>query len=328
MIKTGILQGNIAAIIILWSFGIVGVIANLIVIYISVRNKYFTRRFINQFHDVHNILITNLSIIDLLGCIYLLIISGADAYYSLIEPYKYGCFFTNSCHNYTNTWAISPMCSVARYIANIATITPAFITLFIAFDRYTKIIKFRSRYRFTTKRCKIAVAVAWLLSITFSTFMCIRAIQLKQPHSFRNYNNVCGFPNPNDFLFRMFSFAGFISAIGSYAISMILYLFIIYRIQEARHKIFDLRERAKRNTRTAEIRLCIITGILALTNFCSWLPNLVSFNISEIRSTVSLKVSIAYYHLSLLGYFLVFINSCANPVCYIIFLVKTFVHHN
>lgn len=324
MSATGILQGNLAVIVISWLFGIVGIIANLYVIYISVWNKYFSGKFRNRFYHVHNILITNLALIDLFGCMYLLIIGAADTYYRNNHPHIYGCYFTNSCHNLTNPWTISPMCSVSRFLALITSIAPALITLYIAIDRYTKVIKFHIRYRFTKKRCKILVALAWLFAILLSTFMCIRALQLHEPHNFRNFNNICCFPNPHDFLFRMVSFAGFAVVIGSYFITIGLYLSILNSIQEARHKILDLRDRTNRNTKAAEIRLCIITGILAVTNLCSWLPalSLVASNITH--SSTSIQVSITFYHLSLAGFFLMFMNSCANPITYIIFLAKNF----
>lgn len=320
---TGLLQGNIGAIIILWLFGIVGIPANIYVIYSSIHENISKHRNSIRINKVHTFLITNLAIADLLGCIYLVIIAIADHHYASNYAELYSCDFRNSCYNRTNIWVKSQTCSLARFIGNMATIMPAPITFMISIDRYNKIIK-RSDdnpWRLTLYRVKVLILFSWLVSVSIAIISNIRSKELYDPHNFRSFTNTCYFNDFYDAAFQIFVIAGFGMVICLYAITLVFYILIIIYIHRARRKVTS-SSRTFAILKRAETHLGVVTGILAITNLLSWLPALIFF-VNNISSS-QLISSRAGYHISIVGFLILFANSSTNPISYTLLLSKRF----
>ncbi|RDD36749.1 G-protein coupled receptor GRL101-like protein [Trichoplax sp. H2] len=315
---SGILQGIIAASLICWIFGIIGVLANFYVIcssfraFLSKNGKKF------RFNKIHTFLIINLAIADFFGSLYLVVIASADRYYLYYHSNIYHCYFQSYCHNVTNIWVLTPTCSFARFLANIATFLPTFLTLYIAVDRYTTVVKPHGKYRLTLDHAKILVVGAWMIALSVTIISNIRSDQLYDPHNFRIFTNVCYFTDILDPVFQIVATIGFALGILFYIATMILYIAIIVCIHRARYRISDLVVQNRSSRSRAQMRLSIITGVLAVTNFLSWFPSLVVF----IGNAMRLEFLLSYigYHLSIIAYLLLFVNSCMNPVCYTILI--------
>ena len=321
---TGLLQGNIGAIIILWLFGIIGIPANIYVIYISLQDNNSKHKSAGRMNKVHNFLITNLAIADILGCIYLVIIAIADSYYASNYAELYSCYFRNACYNCTNIWVKSPTCSLARLLANVSTILPAPITFMISIDRYNKIVKpyTGSPLRLTIFWVKVLVFLSWLVSVSVAIISNIRSERIYDPHNFRSFTNTCYFTDFYDKAFQVFASIGLAMIISFYVITLGLYLLIIIHVRRARRKIISSNSVFENLRKRAETQLSVITGILAITNLLSWLPGLIVYvsNVSYFKFIMSR----AGYHFSIIGFLALFINACINPISYTLLISKGF----
>lgn len=319
--ETGLYQGNIAAINISWIFGLIGVFGNVYVIYISIWRYLSKENAKVKLGRVHNFLITNLAIADLFGSVYLLIIASADRYYAEHYTDIYSCFSNNSCENLTNIWVQTSTCSFSRFLANIATILPALITLIIAFDRYTVIVlPHNARYHLDMNSVKYEVILSWLFALSITIVSNVQSSRLYQPNNFRLFTNMCYFSRLDDGVFRVYAFVAFSTTIIVYLITMGLYTAIILHIRRCRHQVNTLFVTTRIYNRRLETRLCIITGILAITNLISWLPAVSVYIATVLRSPFIL--STAGYHFSIITYLLLFANGCINPISYTILILK------
>ncbi|EDV25257.1 uncharacterized protein TRIADDRAFT_57020 [Trichoplax adhaerens] len=263
----GLLRGNLSAILVSWIFGTVGVFANIMVIGISLQNFLLKRARKTKYSKVHTILIINLAIADLFGAIYLLIIASADRYYAFHHSSIFSCVFANKCHNATNIWINTPFCSLARFLANIATHLPAYMTLFILIDRYSNIVKSHTPKCYNLAKWRIAflTILAWLISIFVAFASSIRSNQVHNPHNFKTIINLCYFTDLDDPIFQIFAFLAFFMIIMSYICTMALYVMIIEYIRRTRHRVIRFCANITAIQNRIETRLTLVTGLRVLS---------------------------------------------------------------
>ena len=139
--------------IVVWSISIFGIVGNVLALI-----KGFTQRK-QQRNKVQYLLITNLSISDLMMCIYLIILVSADMNYADFFP-------TNS-----KVWRSSTLCRFAGALSVLSSEASAFLIMLISIDRFLRV---KYRYPFGTRRltmplARFLLAILWLVALGFGT---------------------------------------------------------------------------------------------------------------------------------------------------------------
>ena len=138
----------------IWVVSIIAVVSNVL----SILAKYKQRKHINK---VQFLLITNLSISDLLMGVYLIILLSVDLYYTDYFP------------SYSDSWRNSTLCKVAGSLSVLSSEASVFFITVISIDRAIA-IKFLFRaHRGGTKSTCIIVSFLWLVAsgISITSFV-------------------------------------------------------------------------------------------------------------------------------------------------------------
>ena len=131
----------------MWILGLFAILSNLGVLYHRYRNK-------EKENKVQLLLISNLSISDMIMGIYMIIISSADLYYRRMFP--------------SELWRGSFACKFAGTLSVLSSEASVFFVTLISLDRLIGIRYAFSTYRFGTKTSRILSLVLWLTAISIS----------------------------------------------------------------------------------------------------------------------------------------------------------------
>ena len=139
---------NTLSVILLWLFGFLAVIGNLLVIFWQVRTEGHKR--------VQSLLITNLAFSDFLMGVYLLIIASAHVYYGEYFPAK------------TEIWRNGSTCLAAGTLALLSSEASILCVTLISIDRLLGIRFMFSRWRMRVKSATWVIIAMWSLALAIS----------------------------------------------------------------------------------------------------------------------------------------------------------------
>ncbi|RDD36751.1 G-protein coupled receptor GRL101-like protein [Trichoplax sp. H2] len=312
----GILHENDAATILAWTFGLFGIVANIYVIFLTVR-RYMLYHKTGKSGIIYTFLIANLAVADLCGSFYCVIIAGADYFYGRYHSDLYICELNKTCNNLTNIWLLNSMCSVARFVSIIAIYVPTFITLIIAIDRYRAIVYPYNSKRLTMAQIRRTTSISWLIVIIFAIIAIVKSWELQKLNEFDDFTNMCQYGNTTNQFFQIIAILTFVIIISCYLSTTVLYAKIITYMRQNRKNLAAIDKSCFKSKVNAEKHVTIVTSIIILTNMISWLPGLIIMIASYVDSPFT-HTPIDQY-LSLVGFLCLFINSALNPILYLIF---------
>ena len=131
----------------MWILGLFALVSNLGVLFFKYRNK-------EKENKVQLLLISNLSISDMIMGIYIIIISSADLYYKTTFPSEF--------------WRVSFACKFAGTLSTLSSEASVFFVTLISVDRLIGIKCPFSIYRLGTRTSRILSLAVWLISISIS----------------------------------------------------------------------------------------------------------------------------------------------------------------
>ena len=143
----GRLLPNLIQRIAMWILGLFAVLSNLGVLFYRYRNK-------EKENKVQLLLISNLSLSDMIMGIYMIMISSADLYYKKMFPSEF--------------WRVSFACKFAGTLSVLSSEASVFFVTLISVDRLIGIRYPFSTYRFGTKTSRILSLGLWLMAILIS----------------------------------------------------------------------------------------------------------------------------------------------------------------
>ena len=129
----------------MWVLGLFAILSNLGVLFY----RYHTKEKENK---VQLLLISNLSISDMIMGIYMIIITSADLYYKRMFP--------------SELWRVSFACKFAGTLSMLSSEASVFFVTLISVDRFIGIKYPFSTYRFGTKTSRVLSLVLWLTAIS------------------------------------------------------------------------------------------------------------------------------------------------------------------
>ena len=144
----GRLIPNIFQRIIMWFLGLFSLFANIG----SLCYRYVNRH--RQENTIQVLLISNLSLSDMLMGIYMIIVASADLYYRDYFP--------------SEAWRLSLTCKIAGALSMISSEASVLFVTMISIDRFMGIRYTFSTYRFSTKSSKVISVLLWAISFVLS----------------------------------------------------------------------------------------------------------------------------------------------------------------
>ena len=304
----------------IWIVSLATLLGNILVLYTRCKT-------IEQRNKVQFVLITNLSISDLLMGIYLMVLLFADLH------------FTDYFPSHSESWRSSILCKTVGALSVLSSEASVFFITLISIDRFLGIRYPFSRHRLGTKSAKIAVSLIWMLAF-FISLTClilgeidtdlypISEICVGLPISRRTmYETNVTSAMQTSYLssIRVMKIATEIkhevagSKAGMYfsiAIFTGLNLLCFLVVGTCYLLIFiSVRQSAKRSSRSIdtneEIRMAKKMSLIVLTDFCCWVP----------LGVMSILVQSGAVTIDPVGYawiatFILPFNSSINPFLY------------
>ena len=136
----------------MWILGIFALMSNLSVLFFRYRNK-------KKQNKVQRLLISNLSISDMIMGVYMIIISSADLYYRKSFPSEF--------------WRVSFACKFAGTLSVLSSEASVFFVTLISVDRLIGIKFPLSNYRIGTRTSRMLSLLLWTITIAISVFSTI-----------------------------------------------------------------------------------------------------------------------------------------------------------
>ncbi len=137
--------------VVMWCTSIIGTLGNISALYIGFKQRV-------QRNKVQYLFITNLTISDLVMCVYLIILLSSDIYYGEYFPAN------------AESWQKSTLCRLAGALSVLSSEASAFLITLISMDRYLR-IRFRypfGKCRLSTRTAILLVAIQWAVALGFS----------------------------------------------------------------------------------------------------------------------------------------------------------------
>ena len=312
-----VLQNNIYASVLFWIFGLAGLFGNSWVIY-TCYDKYRSSRKTGKRFSVHMLLIGNLALADLYGSLYLIIISVGDLNSRINNDKYYNnvvCYLNNKTCNQENIWTASVACPIARGLASLTFQLSGLVTLIISIDRYIAIVKPYTSHSLTMKTSIILVGITYIYSLSIMIVIVDRSAKQRYLYDFDSFLNLCYYSNFFDNVFLNITYFSFSIIISTYIASMVLYILVIVSIRRSRKQFTSFSNTNVINRNIAEKRICVITGILAVTDLIAWLPALIFTVFEKIRHPFA-RTKLGN-DLGTISFLLLFINSATNPITFI-----------
>ncbi|RDD47553.1 G-protein coupled receptor GRL101-like protein [Trichoplax sp. H2] len=313
-----LLQNNPVARILAWTFGIMGILGNLTILWHQHKCKLLKIRAHNSSntHQQHatrktslvtRYLICNLAIADLLGSIYLIIIASADVYYG----YHYPNVFRNPNRgNVTNPWLLSPFCHLSRFIFFLSSIMSIALTFVIAVDRFIAVIFPYSKFRFDLYRCRIITTACWFIVICYALIPTIRHLIYRITKGFDSNSNLCLYRDVvRKHTFNFIRSRQIIYFILTGAIIVLYNAIIIY----VKLKSSNMRSQLNK----VEKKIFLVMLFITISNIFTLLPTFLVMIFSNNRE---FNISIQSFQLMLpIFIFAIYFSAAINPIIYFVF---------
>ncbi|RDD39582.1 G-protein coupled receptor GRL101-like protein [Trichoplax sp. H2] len=335
-----ILYNNTTVITLVWVCGIIGTIGNISVIIkifkVGKRSskimsklirKYPTGRVKNSSRSsIFLKLIFNLAISDLIGCIYLLIIAGADIHYRFLNLGDYSSN-VSSTFNYTliyATWMHSPPCYIARFFNFFSVGATTCLTVLIAVDRFISVFTSNSMtLRLRTKRLQILIYSSWacgICSAVIGTVFAYITLNLKDQFTNYFYHNLCTLDNIENEYIRIFLTGLVLAGVGAYGAAACCYIAIAYKIRCSKNTS-KLPKSSRIDQRIAK-KILIITATVVFSNLAAWIPSLAISLLATLRfyllyTNGAFKIAMIVASLSIQ------INCSINPLVFLLSMRKS-----
>ena len=301
--------------IVVWIVSIGTIIGNIYVLFTRYKQK-------NDRAYVQMLLITNLSLSDLLMGVYLLILLSVDLYYKDFFP------------SYSEFWRQSTLCRVSGALSLLSSEASVFFITLISIDRYMCL---SSTTRLSKNKAKVAVALLWFaallitivsvfFSMFFPTFYDTSEICVGLPISRVYSHNIVSknvsfyeFTAEQDLDVMHVVEAVITGSQPSYYFSIAIFtglnLICFVIVAFCYVSIFIIANRASRaagvTNREREIRRAFKMAAIVFTDFCVWMTVIV-LSILVQSKHVTVKPE-AYVWIAT---FALPINSCLNPFLY------------
>ena len=286
------LMQNVVLRAIMWIIGLSECTGNIFVLLWRVKSKT-----LNNTQTVQAIFAGNLALSDLLMGIYMLILALTDL--------VFGDYF----YQISDVWRESILCRVAGFLVLLSSETSLLIVTFTTIDRFLNLVFPFSHKHFGKKSACVVVSSIWILT----TCLSLSAVFLANPNSdYYSLSDVCiGLPftansvkfepgDNEDFLINrtvnpstnkkskmnwFFSIAVFLGLNSIVIVLIILmYVVIFLKVQESQRKL-------KPPNYKKEILMSLRMGMVALSNFSSWL-HVILLSILSRSETVSFSLEV------------------------------------
>ena len=142
----GRLLSNLFQRIIMWILGIFSLTANIGALYFKYQNR--------QENTVQVVLISNLSVSDMIMGIYMIIVASADLYYKDYFP--------------SELWRHSVTCKIAGTLSILSSEASVLFVTLISLDRFMGIRYTFSTYRLGPKSCLVLAGILWVIATVLS----------------------------------------------------------------------------------------------------------------------------------------------------------------
>ncbi|RDD39021.1 G-protein coupled receptor GRL101-like protein [Trichoplax sp. H2] len=306
-----LLQGNEPSRILGWIIGIVGLLANSSLLLYHFKRKLFKSSKTNHHkiitsksRSITKFLIRQLALADLLGSLYVIIISSADSYYGYRYPEIYQI---PNPSNQTNIWTLNPLCHIARFCFSTSSVLSIAITLVIAYDRLVAVIFPHSKARLNLFKSRIVISVCWLICCAFGLIPTIRGI-ISAPYFAQSFNwrlNICMYTDIVKIILTIFFRTRAAIYFGCCSSIALIYVVIIVYVRNKRRRIASGMNQIER-------RIFIVMMIITAVNVCSLLPSTIiygmPYNIRQLPHVVyATSITIMF----------TFSNAAINPFIYI-----------
>ena len=133
----------------IWIVSIFAIVNNVVGIMVKYKQR-------NQINKVQFLLITNLSISDLLMGVYLIILLSVDLYYTDFFP------------SHSESWRNSNLCKIAGSLSVLSSEASVFFITLISIDRFLRVKFPYSRNQLNYKSVRVVLTLLWLLALTIS----------------------------------------------------------------------------------------------------------------------------------------------------------------
>ncbi|RDD36408.1 G-protein coupled receptor GRL101-like protein [Trichoplax sp. H2] len=264
------------------------------------------------------------------GSAYLIIIAFSDHYYTNSFDYNNKIYYNSSdnyplCHNFTLIWLKNPLCSIARFSFLIGVQLPPLTMLVLSFDRYYTIVKPLNCRYFRSRNIKFVVCCLWLYTLIVATISAIRSLQMADKIVYDEVDNICSYGSMPDTVVQFTIFLTMMTTLIAYTLCIILNVKIIIHIKRASSHLSNIQQVTTENRVQIEKYYGVFVFLLATTNTLSCLPATIVVIIRYLKlSKSSLKLG---NDISIIAYFLQFINAFINPYLVILLTSKTLHEH-
>lgn len=327
-----ILYDNYFIIILAWLLAFCGIIANILVLKITLAyskrsNAVFMKtsgpessNYLTGQASIGSrsfmILITNLTMADLLAAIYLLILASADLYYRFISINSSNKTTHNTTQIYA-TWIRHPFCYIARFFSFVSVCQSIGMTSTIAFDRFTNsVYPFTTHLHLTPRLAKIVAVLFWIYSIVLGIISNIFAFITFPPLSTQNYryHNLCNYDNLRFTLAKSLLIIMISSGTTIYIIMVIFYIIIVYKIRQVRRTnrsmiITDSKE----DIQSKVFKMALIIGC---TNFITWFPAFITGVVTVIDFHFA-NENVIFLGTTTIGILILHSNCVINPMIFL-----------
>lgn len=323
MMFYSLFRGNNIARVMAWIITIISCIGNSYILYLAFINrfrryrfgkrKFVIRRYIhaNRPLKIINILICHLALADLLGGLYLLIITSADIYYGSVYPQLYQKPLVV---NATNLWAINPLCFLARFCHFLSSQISILITLFIAIDRFTIVIRPANRFKLTRLKSNILALACWIIYSSLGLYFVLQSwLMLPRYRSRFSYGtNLCLYQKIQKGNLAALTVMQLRESLFYVCCSLTILLYMIIIAHICCHK-----DHLRSQINKIESRLFPLIAIISISNFASLIPETV---IVLLRKAYPPIMSNAAYQAAIpCSLVFTFSNTAINPVAYLFF---------
>ena len=301
----------------MWVLGFGALFGNILIIM-----HWFSRWRRNIIKYNHFLLMTNLSLSDLLMGIYLLILTSVDAY------------FTDYFPSFAEKWRQSGLCKVAGTLSVLSSQGSVFFITLISFDRYVSMKYPYSQFRLQQRSLKLVIIMLWVSAFLIAVVptclpnispdvydvseVCIglpmsrKLILSNETHTVRNGHNT-GITIDVTVADVIGTKPGMYYAIAIFIVlNLTCFLLVAFCYIQIFITVRKSRARCGRSKQSeADLRMAINMSAVVLTDFCCWVPIIVTCILVQCGLVVVSPVMYAWTVAFILP-----INSSVNPVVY------------
>ena len=304
-----------------WAMAVIGVPCNIfVIIRFILLNCRYPKKILTQtlhshyqsrFSIRHNpsvFLLFNLTLTDSIGSLYVFILVIGDVAYTNYYQNLYG-----SVSNYSvirNDWVISPACTTARILSQLALLMSTLMTFMVAVDRFILVIFPHSRRKITMKNAYIVSIVYWIFAFIIAMtagILSSQGVVLQSSTKFDIIDQLCTLDSSKSVFVLAIAYIELLLGFGLHITSTILYI-LIYRKLKQSQRLFSTI-----SSNRAEKRVSIILSAIVLTNIFTYLPVMLITILGQAIPDYDLKDSQIFPIMVMLLY----VNTTINPILFI-----------